>query len=241
MAETALQDRVRVLRQRLEADPGDEMAWYGLGSALLALESAPEAADALRRAVELRPDYSAAYRELGRALLTAGDEEGARDAFHRGLEASESSGDLQTGQEIRVFLRRLTRSADAASQEATANPSATREKQATARPEARTWYKKAFRHFVDDRLDEAIAGYRRAVEIDPELAIAWNGLAMALAQRGDLDGALQAGRRLVELEPDDPLGHTSLSMFYQRKGMIAEAEEERAIAMHLQLRRQQGL
>jgi len=103
--------------------------------------------------------------------------------------------------------------------------------------EARALYKEAFAHFVSDRLDEAITTYRKALEADPELAIAWNGLAMALAQSGDLDGALEAARKLVELEPEEPLGHTSLSIFYQRKGMIPEAETEKAIAMRLGMKR----
>jgi hypothetical protein len=37
----------------------------------------------------------------------------------------------------------------------------------------------------------------------------------------------------VELEPDEALGHTSLSIFYQRKGMIREAEDEKAEATRL--------
>jgi len=41
----------------------------------------------------------------------------------------------------------------------------------------------------------------------------------------------------VELEPDEPLGHTSLSIFYQRKGMIPEAEAEKAVAMRLGMKR----
>jgi Flp pilus assembly protein TadD len=102
--------------------------------------------------------------------------------------------------------------------------------------EARSLHKEAFDHFVNDRLEEAVATYRRAIEADPQLAIAWNGLAMALAQQEDLDGAIEAAERLVELEPDDALGHTSLSMFYMRKGMIPEAEEEKAIATRLSMR-----
>jgi tetratricopeptide (TPR) repeat protein len=104
--------------------------------------------------------------------------------------------------------------------------------------EARTEYKVGFDHFVEGRVDEAIAAYRRSVELDPALAIAWNGLAMALAQREDLDGAIEAAKQLIALEPDEALGHTSLSIFYQRKGMIPEAEDEKAIAMQLSMRQQ---
>jgi Flp pilus assembly protein TadD len=106
--------------------------------------------------------------------------------------------------------------------------------------DARALYKSAFDHFLNDRLDEAIEGYRKAVEADPNLAIAWNGLAMALDRQGDVDAAIEAARKLVELEPDEPLSHTSLSMIYMRKGMIPEAEDEKAIAMQLQMKQQGG-
>jgi len=99
--------------------------------------------------------------------------------------------------------------------------------------DARIQQREAFSHFAAGRIDEAVAGYRRALELDPELAIAWNGLAMTLERAGDLDGAIAAARRLIELEPDEALGHTSLSRFYQQKGMVPEAEDEKAIATKL--------
>ncbi len=102
--------------------------------------------------------------------------------------------------------------------------------------EARAIYKEGFDHFVNERLDEAITSYRRALEVDPSLTIAWHGLAMALNQKGDVDGAIEAGGQLVALDPDEPLGHTSLSIFYQNKGLIQEAEDEKAIAMRLQMK-----
>jgi len=102
---------------------------------------------------------------------------------------------------------------------------------------ARTLQREAFGHFAAGRIDAAVAGYRRALELEPELAIAWNGLAMTLERAGDLDGAIAAARRLIELEPDEALGHTSLSRFYQRKGMIPEAEDEKAIATRLAMKK----
>jgi Flp pilus assembly protein TadD len=104
--------------------------------------------------------------------------------------------------------------------------------------DARALYREGFDHFANGRLEPAIEAYRRCVEVDPALAIAWNGLAMALAQKGEFDAAIEAGRKLVELEPDDPLSHTSLSMLYQRGGRIPEAEEEKARAMRLSMRQQ---
>lgn len=100
--------------------------------------------------------------------------------------------------------------------------------------DARALYKQGFQHFANDRVDEAIASYRAAVQADPDLAIAWNGLSLALRQQGDLEGAIEAAKRLIELEPDDALSHTNLSILYQRKGMIPEAEEEMAMAQRLE-------
>jgi Flp pilus assembly protein TadD len=103
--------------------------------------------------------------------------------------------------------------------------------------DARAQQREAFSHFAAGRIGEAVAGYRRALELDPKLAIAWNGLAMTLERAGDLDGAIEAARRLIELEPDEALGHTSLSRFYQQKGMIPEAEDEKAIATRLAMKK----
>ena len=49
--------------------------------------------------------------------------------------------------------------------------------------EARELYKRGFAHFASSELDDAIALYRQAIEIDGTLSIAWNGLSMALAQQ----------------------------------------------------------
>lgn len=103
-------------------------------------------------------------------------------------------------------------------------------------PDAIAIYREGFKHFAEGDIDEAIDCYRRAVEAEPNLAIAWNGLSMTLKRKGDLDGAIEAGLKIVELEPDDPLSHTNLSILYQAKGMIQQAEDEKALAMQLQLK-----
>ena len=102
---------------------------------------------------------------------------------------------------------------------------------------ARSIYKKGFALFVEGRLEGAIECYREALDLDPSLSIAWNGLSMALAKQGELEPAIEAAEKLVELEPDDPLSHTNLSRILMQKGLIPEAEDARARAMGLQMKR----
>jgi len=102
--------------------------------------------------------------------------------------------------------------------------------------DARALCREGFKHFAEDRIDDAIDCYRRAVDAEPKLSIAWNGLSMTLKRKGDLDGAIEAGLKIVQLEADDPLGHTNLSILYQAKGMIQQAEDEKALAMQLQMK-----
>ena len=104
--------------------------------------------------------------------------------------------------------------------------------------DARSIYRDAFQHFAGGRVDEAIAGYRRALEVDPEFELAWNGLSMAYRQKGDLDAAIETAQKLVELAPDDPLSHTNLSIVLMKKGLIPEAEDAKARAMQLQARQE---
>ncbi len=101
--------------------------------------------------------------------------------------------------------------------------------------DARAVYRKGFERFVRGEIVEAVEKYREALALDEDLAIAWNGLSIALGRQGDVDAAIEAGRRLVELEPEDPLSHTNLSRLLQQKGLIPEAEREREIAMELQM------
>ena len=99
-------------------------------------------------------------------------------------------------------------------------------------------YDEAIDLFGDGKLEEAIARYRQALEVDPLYVDAWHGLAMALSELGQHEGAIEAGKKLCELAPDDVLAHTSLSRFYQAAGMVPEAEAEGAKARMLDWKRQ---
>ncbi len=79
--------------------------------------------------------------------------------------------------------------------------------------------------FSEGKLDEAIAAYQKALELDPTFSDALHGLAQAYYTKEDFDNCIATAQRIVALDPDDILAYTSISRAYQRKGMIREAEE----------------
>lgn len=95
-------------------------------------------------------------------------------------------------------------------------------------------YNQGLHHFAKMEGDEAIAAFKRAIDLDANYADAYMALAQAYDQKGMLDDAIATIKRGIELNPKEPLYHTSLSVLYRKKGMIPEAEAEMAEAMALQ-------
>jgi len=100
------------------------------------------------------------------------------------------------------------------------------------------YYEQGMEFFAQEKLDEAVAAYEKALAEDPDYADALHALAMTYAHQDKLDDAVNIAKRLIAVAPDDELAYTSLSMFYQQKGMIAEAEEVAAKSRTLGWKRQ---
>lgn len=79
-------------------------------------------------------------------------------------------------------------------------------------------------HLAVGELDEAIALYRRCVELDSDYFDAWHALGMALMKNGQIKEAIGCGLQAVTLKPNDLLAWTGLSQMYVKDGNIPEAE-----------------
>ena len=105
-------------------------------------------------------------------------------------------------------------------------------------PDKEEFYDDAIDLYAEQKYDDAIALYNQALEIDPKFTDAVHGLAMCYQAKGDLEMAIEVTKRHIEQEPEDILAFTNLSMFYQKKGMIKEAEAAGAEARRLDWKRQ---
>ncbi len=128
-----------------------------------------------------------------------------------------------TGQRVRAEVRTLPLYA-----------AATREERATA------LYNDALERFQKDLADDdasAVLLLEEAILLDPSYEDAHEVLGVILHRQGRTDDAIGVMRRLSDLNPDCLMAHTNLSVFYVAKGMIQEAEEEKAKSAVLEIQR----
>ena len=83
-------------------------------------------------------------------------------------------------------------------------------------------------------MDEAIAEYRKALEIQPDYAHAHYRLGIALKDKGQLDEAIAEFRKALQIQPDDAAAHNNLGFALQDKGQLDEAIAEYRKAVQIQ-------
>lgn len=104
---------------------------------------------------------------------------------------------------------------------------------------ARALYDEALVRFdadADDTDATAIELLEEAVVLDPTYEDAYESLGVILHRHGRTDEAIAFMQILARMNPDCLMAHTNLSVFYVAKGMIDEAEEEKARAAVLQMK-----
>ncbi|HUG26388.1 tetratricopeptide repeat protein [Piscinibacter sp.] len=103
--------------------------------------------------------------------------------------------------------------------------------QAHPQRSAGDWFNLAFLLETADRLDEAEAAFRRALQLDEKLDRAWYGLGLALIRQQRYDEAVTALKRNTELQPMSPYGWYQLARVHIDRH---DPESARKIIRHLQ-------
>jgi len=99
--------RIEALKQVLQVDPNDEVAYFGLGKALMDEGQFAEAAQYLEQCVKVKPTYSAAYLALVESLLKIGQKDRAKLVCQIGHEVSLKNGDMQVTKKLEAIQQTL--------------------------------------------------------------------------------------------------------------------------------------
>lgn len=96
--------------------------------------------------------------------------------------------------------------------------------------EAKSHWLAGLRLFGQQKFEEAVAEYERALALEPRSCDVLNALATAQSKAGRHAEAVATIERAIAQNPNDPFAFTSLSIFLQRLGKIPEAESAAAKA-----------
>jgi protein O-GlcNAc transferase len=202
------QDAVSAFDSALSIDTGCVDAYNGRAVALGTLELWPQAIADLQTAARLAPDRADITINLARACLELHGAAAASMALSVIERALQRESMLSAGSGV---LLRTTAEASSAAGKLQRFASSPAEQARAMRAELRFLRGFAFQQL--EHVDEAIRGYREALEVLPALPYALNNLGALLVARGDFEGAFEVFRKLRDVAPEHPYveGHLRMS------------------------------
>ena len=82
-------------------------------------------------------------------------------------------------------------------------------------------------------LEQAIADYTKAIELDPDFAVAYNTRGFAYANSGDLEQAIADYDKAIELNPDLAVAYTNRGSAYADSGNLEQAIKDYELYLEL--------
>ena len=223
---------VVLYQQALALDPGYATAWTALAmtyinQAIIGQRSYGEgyslARDAVDRALALDPDYALAHSGLGWiAMRRDGDLAAAAGHFRQALALAPADPDiLGDTSALAISLGRLEQAIAVSEYMSAQDP---------VNPTAHG--NLGFCYLYAERPDDAIASFRRALQLSPGYRAARYGIGLALLKKGEAEAALAE----MQEEPSEAWRMIGLPMAYHALGRSMESDAALAelIAKHEQ-------
>jgi tetratricopeptide (TPR) repeat protein len=195
-------DSVRAYLRALQIRPDSFDANLNLATAYLQLNEPGAGLPYAQRAVRLKGDSGPARVNLGAIYAALGDNENAVVEYQQAAELLDLTPELLLN--LADSLGRVGRYAEMQS---------TLEQLLKTKPSAVAYERLASAHFRQQRYDEALGTFRKALELDPDYYPALNGVGVCMLNkfllsdkkdRSAHDEAIQALRRSLQIELKQP-------------------------------------
>jgi serine/threonine protein kinase len=227
-------EAVVALQRASVLDPKEPAPYWVLGTVFTSQRMLREAAQAYRKFVDLKPDEAGGHTKLGIILAELKQLPAAEASLKKALELKPDDA------EARVNLASVLKSQG----KLVAPGPAAKETAVAKRKEAGAHYMRAGLLNIQFKWPEAIEAYRKAIELRPDFAEAYNDLACTINTPGrhrKMPDAVAALRKALELRPGDANMLQNLAVMLAADDKWSEAETVSRAALKLQPDRVQVL
>jgi tetratricopeptide (TPR) repeat protein/serine/threonine protein kinase len=206
------EEAIAEYRRVIELDPNNKNAHYGLGLAHIKQGELDEAISNLRSIIELSPKFTNAYILLGKALKDKGDLDGAVKAWQKAVELDPDNSKVRRNLDLILVeqgngLETIIEYWQDKEQD-----------NATAFINLGTVFQK------QGNYKEAIAAYRKAIELNPMDASAYYNLGSVFLIEGKNEEEVAVlCRKVIELDPSHVGAHVNLGIVLGYLGKLEEA------------------
>jgi protein O-mannosyl-transferase len=184
------QDAVKDWKLALVDKPDNPIALSNLGMAMVEEKRWPEAEEYLRKAIELRPRFAAPHLHLGKMYATLERPEAAEREFRHAVEISPLSAEARN--QFGKYLQEKGRLAEAEVQF---------RESLQGSPSAEAWNGLADILAGSGLKDEAVSGWKKALEFSPYDVRAHLGLGSVYQSRGSAGEAEKEYRAVLLMDP----------------------------------------
>ena len=223
---------MRYVQAALRADPNNLAARVGLASALLTRGDADGAVWQCEEALRRHPDSTEARKILGMALLQAGKPRVAPGHLESVL--GDSPGDAEVIHAMAVIMTQLQRFDQAVKYYRTVL------KYRSLRNDASVHSNLGVALARVGRVEQAEAAFRRALQLNPDYAPAYNSLGPLLVRSQRTQQAVTLFQQAVKRIPNDPGLHNNLGACLELSGHLDQAAESYRRALRLAPRHPQA-
>ncbi|MEH2231816.1 MAG: tetratricopeptide repeat protein [Nostoc sp.] len=198
------QNAEQLLNELLQIQPSSVKAWFSLGNLYQAQGQLPAAVEAYQQAIALKTDSAPLYNNLGYTLQLQSKWEEAVACYQKALELQPNCIEAEANLGNALHAQGKLSSQQQAQYGALNNELG------------------RSRHQVKD-LKTAVAYYRVAIALQPDLLDAHYNLGIALQQQGDFEEAVASYQKILELYPHNGEIYFKLGKIYQDQNKLPEA------------------
>ena len=235
MQEEKYAEASREFQKAVWHNPRFAKAYSGLGRAYVGLGRLDDALEALGKAIELEPNVAEAYITKGLILLKRAEESGVKSDYERAVSSCrrgiELNPELQVPTLIRVALGKAYLQEGKLAE-------ASRQFEEILKTDSNftdAYFYLGAMHLARHEYEKAENAYRRAIELEPSSAKAYERLAHLYGSRGIfLDKAIQLAEKAVDLKPDSATYYNTLSWLHFLNKDYEKAESSVIKALTLQ-------